>query len=200
MKLTAIKKQINSNHRFSIFVDNKYSFSLGETEILNSGIKIGQELTTEELSRLKQLSVQDNLYARTLKLVAVRPKSEWEVKTYLERKGASPTLTETILNKLRDIGLLDDYKFAEMYARDIKAHSPASRRKILSKLKQKRVNEEAIKNFLENIKDNDTDALQALIETKSQKYKDPVKLMAYLSRQGFNYSDIKEALNKQNTD
>ncbi|HET8992141.1 MAG TPA: RecX family transcriptional regulator [Candidatus Saccharimonadales bacterium] len=200
MKLTAIKKQINSKHRFSIYVDNKYSFSLGEIEILKNGIKIGQELSPEELKGLKQISAQDKLYARTLKLVAARPKSEWEVTNYLSQKDASPALIKDILNKLSELGLIDDYKFAEMYIRDITHHSPASRRKILSKLKQKRVKEEAIEQALQGIAGNDQSALDKLIETKHRKYPDKMKLMAYLSRQGFSYPDIKSALDNLEDD
>lgn len=196
MKLTAIKSQKNSGLRFSIFVDDKYSFSLSQPEILKQKLKIGMELSSSELKALKALSGDDRLYVQTLKLVAARPKSEWEVKTYLQRKQASPALIDTILNKLRDLQLLDDYKFAEILIRHYRLQSPASRRKILSKLRAKHVSEEAINQAMFNDDSKDIDALADLIriKTKQSKYQDQTKLMAYLSRQGFNYSDIKAAL------
>jgi regulatory protein len=196
MKLTAIKSQKNSGLRFSIFVDDKYSFSLSQPEILKHNIKIGMEITSSELKSLKAISGDDRLYVQTLKLVAARPKSEWEVKSYLQKKGASPALIDTILNKLRDIQLVDDFKFAEIIIRHYRLQSPASRRKILSKLRQKRVSEEAINQAMSNDDSQDIDALKDLIriKTKQSKYSDQQKLMAYLSRQGFNYSDIKSAL------
>jgi regulatory protein len=200
MKLTDIKSQLRSKHRFSIYVDSKYAFSLSQTEILKRGLKIGMELNKEELKQLKLISSEDKLYIQTLKLVAARPKSEWEVTSYLERKGASPSLASEILNKLSELRLVDDFKFAEIYVRSIRLHSPASRRKILSKLKQKRVKQEAIETALEQDDGNDKTALNELIQSKKNKYPDQTKFMAYLSRQGFSYPDIKEALAVESDD
>ena len=44
MKITAIKQQVKRQDRYSIYGDGKYLFSFSESELLNSGIKIGQEL------------------------------------------------------------------------------------------------------------------------------------------------------------
>ena len=190
MKLSDIKRQANSKHRFSIFIDQKYAFSLSQAEIVKNDLKIGKEIDEGELKRLKVLSAQDKLYIMALKLTAARLKSEWEVSTYLERKGASPTLTQDILNKLSDLRLIDDYKFAEIFVRNQSLHSPASRRKILAKLKQKRVKQEAIEAALADGEGSDQAALRAIIKSKQSKYPDRTKFMAYLARQGFNYSDI----------
>ena len=100
MKITSITHQVKSRDRYSISVDGIYSFSLSELALLNSKIVNGQELDQNTLKELMSLSDDDKLYNQTLRLVASRPKTEWEVKFYLERKGASPALINTILNKL----------------------------------------------------------------------------------------------------
>ena len=197
MKLTDIKSQVNSKHRFSIYFDHKYAFSLSQTEIVNRKLKLGMEISQEEYKKLQMAASEDKLYAQTLKLLSMRSKSEWEVKSYLERKGASPTLIISILNKLSDLGLIDDFKFAEIYSRSIQLHSPASRRKILAKLKQKHVKKEAIDAVMNEETDGDQGALRSLIESKDSKYADKTKLMAYLSRQGFSYYDIKSAMEEK---
>ena len=43
-KITAIKQQVKNPQRYSIFVDEKYSFSLSELALINSELKIGQEV------------------------------------------------------------------------------------------------------------------------------------------------------------
>ena len=45
MKITSIKQQVKRADRYSIYVDDKYSFSLSEQELLSIKIKVGQEVT-----------------------------------------------------------------------------------------------------------------------------------------------------------
>lgn len=199
MKVTAIKQQIRRAGRYSIFVEGKYAFSLGDTALLQSKLVTGQELTEKQVSELKQLSSEDKLYNMTIQYIALRSRTKWEIKTYLERKKASPALVDTILNKLSVIGLIDDKKFARAYVNDRQLLRPTSRRKIILELRKKHIADSTIQEVMGLEINNDKQALRAIIEIKRRqaKYKDNLKLMQYLARQGFNYGDIKDALNNQ---
>src|SRR5476651_2650681 len=110
MKITAIKIHVRRQGRYSIFLEGKYSFSLSDMALLDAKLSVGQELDEAKLGELKQLSVDDKIYNMTLGYLAIRPRSVWEVGSYLKRKGASPALNNSILNKLSIIELLDDRK------------------------------------------------------------------------------------------
>jgi regulatory protein len=196
MKITNIKQQIKRAGRYSVFVDGKYGFSLSDSALLDSRLIVGQELSQQQLRELKQTSAADKLYANTLRYLAIRPRTIWEVTTYLQRKGASPALTKTILNKLSNANLLDDKKFAEAFVNDRQLLRPTSRRKIIMELRQKHVADEVIQSVLGDEQHDEQTALQSIIDSKRRqtKYQDNLKLMQYLARQGFNYSDIKAAL------
>jgi regulatory protein len=196
MKITSIKQQIKRADRYSIFVDGKYVFSLSESALLQSKLASGQELTSQQISDYKRLSAEDKLYNQALRYAAMRPRSEWEVEFYLERKGASPSLVDILLNKLSKIGLLDDEKFAQSFVNDRRLLRPTSRRKITAELRKKHVSGEAIDKALGDERQPEQDALLSIIATKRRqtKYQDDLKLMQYLARQGFNYDDIKSAL------
>ncbi len=196
MKITSIKRQIKRGDRYSVFVAGKYAFSLGETVMLDSKIVTGQELDESEIAELKKLSSDDKLYNLTLRYVAMRPRSHWEVAFYLQRKGASPALIEQITNKLSHLGLLDDAKFAQAFVNDRRLLRPTSRRKITLELRKKHVADDDIKAAVGSDRQNETTALQAIIERKRRqtRYQDDQKLMQYLARQGFNYDDIKISL------
>ena len=112
MKITAIKPQVKQQGRYSIFVEGKYSFSLSESALLESKLVIGQELTGEEVKRFKQLSGDDKLYNMALRYAVMRPRSTWEMESYLQSKKTTPLLSQQILSKLSKIGLLDDEVFA----------------------------------------------------------------------------------------
>jgi regulatory protein len=196
MKITSIKQQVKRAGRYSIFVDGKYAFSLGDTALLDSKLTPGQELTAGQVREYKQLSSNDKLYNLVLRYVAIRPRSRWEIEFYLGRKKASPALSELILNKLSISGLIDDKKFAEAFVNDRRLLRPTSRRKMIMELRKKHVADEVIQAAVGNEQPDEQTALQAIIESKRRqsRYRDDLKLMQYLARQGFSYGDIKAAL------
>jgi len=196
MKITAIKQQVKRAGRYSIFVDGKYAFSLSESALLEHKLASGQELTKERLGEFKKLSSEDKLYNQTLRYVAMRLRSRWEVEFYLKRKDASPTLIDEILNKLSNIGMIDDRKLAQAFVNDRQLLRPTSRRKIIMELRKKHIEQGLIDEIVGQDTESDQTALRAIIERKRQqaKYRDDLKLMQYLARQGFNYGDIKTAL------
>jgi len=208
MKITNIKQQLNRADRLSVFIDGKYGFSLGESALLESKLVVGQEVDEAKLAEFKQLSADDTLYERAQRYAAGRPHSKWEMAGYLQRKGASPALTETILNKLRDINLLDDKKFVEAYVADRQRLRPTSRRKIIFELHAKHVPDDIVQAVLDSEENEDREvsseqaALRDIIERKRRqtRYQDDLKLMQYLTHQGFGYGDVKAALRREADD
>lgn len=199
MKITKITQQLKRADRYSVFVDEKYSFSLSESALLESRLHSGQEISREEVGEYKKLSADDKVYNQALRYVAMRPRTNWEMATYLERKGASPALSDQILSKLTNIGLLDDNKFAEMFVNDRRLLRPTSRRKLIAELRKKHVASNAIEKAVGSEQKDERTALTEVVARKRRqaKYQDDLKLMQYLARQGFNYDDIKSALNKE---
>ena len=203
MKITSIKQQLKMHSRYSVYIDEKYSFSLGEVVLMDSRLHSGMELTEQEVDDYKKLSTDDKLYGRALNYVAVRQRTLWEVAFYLERKGADTPLAQSIVSKLSNLGLLDDAKFARSFINDRVLLRPSSRRKIIMELKKKRVPDAVINRaFAELIEESDdnperTALLEVITRKRRQtKYQDDTKLMQYLARQGFGYSDIKSALSQ----
>lgn len=198
MKITKITQQVKRADRYSVFVDEKYSFSLSEAALLESKIHSGQELTKEQVGDFKKLSADDKLYNQTLRYVAMRPRTAWETETYLERKGGPPALSEQIVNKLTNIGLIDDEKFAKAFVADRRLLRPTSRRKLIVELKKKHVPSDIIEQAVGSEHADERTALREVIakKRKQTKYQDDLKLMQYLARQGFGYDDIKSALKK----
>jgi regulatory protein len=200
MKITKIAQQVKKRDRYSIYVDESYSFSLSEGALLESRLTSGQELTKEQVDGYKQLSNDDKLYGRALNYVALRPRSVWEVEFYLKRKDSPAPLTEQITNKLLKLGLLDDYKFAESFVHDRRLLRSASKRKLQLELRKKHIASDIIERVLSEDDTDESGMLRQLIEKKRQQSKyrdDDMKLMQYLARQGFSYGDIKEALHAE---
>lgn len=196
MKVTAIKQQVKQQGRYSIFVDEKYSFSLSDTALLDSKLVIGQELTEVQVREYKKLSADDKLYGMALRYAALRPRSTWEMEQYLKRKKIDPLLSTQILSKLTNLQLLDDGAFARAWINHRRLLKPVSRRRLIQELRAKRVPDEVAEAALHEDDTDELATLRELVERKRKltKYQDKLKLMQYLARQGFNYDDIKSAL------
>lgn len=196
MKITDIKQQVKRNDRYSIYGDDKYIFSLSENELLNLGLKIGQEFNKDELEELRTKAVLDKAFDRSLNLISRRRRSTWEMQQYLKQKDYETEIIETILNMLSIKGYLDDAAFAEAWINSRRLLKNTSKRRLQQELRAKRVPDEIISQALENDQADESEVLKELIAKKrtQTRYQDREKLMAYLIRQGYNYSDIKGAL------
>ena len=194
MKITAIRQQQKRKDRYSVYVDEKYAFSLSESGLIESRLASGQELTPAELQDLKKVAGLDKAYGNALRYVAMRPRSEWELADYFRRKGIDEEAGKQITERLRNVGLLDDAAFARTWVSNRRLLKATSKRKLRLELKQKRVPEEIIDQVLAEDVTDERNVLRELIAKKRSRYPDRQKLMQYLARQGFSYDDIKSAI------
>jgi regulatory protein len=95
------------------------------------------------------------------------------------------------------LDLLNDRRFAEQFARDRRLLRSASTRKIKLELQKKHIANDIIEEVLAEDETDERSMLREIIAKKRRQAKyrdDQLKLMQYLARQGFNYGDIKAAL------
>lgn len=202
MKITAIKQQIKRADRYSIYGNGKYLFSFSENELLSSGIRIGQEISEAELATLKDKAVIDKAYDRAINLISRRIRSEWELLDYLKRKEYEEPVRAEVVNRLRDRGYVNDEDFARRWVDNRRLLKSISKRRLGLELRQKRVADDIIKSVLEADETDETEVLRELIAKKQKqtKYQDNSKLMQYLVRQGFQYGQIKSAMDESKAD
>ena len=196
MKITDIKQQVKTQGRYSIFVDGKFSFGLNETTLMVSDIRIGRELTNEELTQLKDTAKTEKVYNQALGMIARRSRSEWEMREYLKRKEYDPELIDELVERLYMSKWLDDEDFARKWVDNRRLLKATSKRRLTQELKAKRVSDDIIQSVIAEDETDEITVLRELVVRKAQqtRYQDTQKLMAYLIRQGFNYADIKSVL------
>lgn len=196
MNITAIKQQERLKGRYSIFVDEKYAFSLSADALLDEKLHNGQELDEQQLKALKKLSADDKAYGLALAYVARRMRSRWELTDYFRRKGYEPELADQLMAKLERLGQVNDTNFAEAWVRNRRILKPVSKRRLTQELRQKRIEGDIIDQVLAEDETDERAVLRELIarKRKQTRYQDDLKLMRYLAGQGFSYDDIKASL------
>lgn len=195
MKITSIKRQVKNSERASVFIDNRYSFSLSLGELVKERLRLGQELDEPDLSRLKKISNDGKLRARAMEWVMNRPRSIREFRNYMYRKQAGNDLAQRLEQEFTDRGYLDEYRFSAWLV-DLRRRKGKSERAIRAELSQKGVARDITDQSLGD-GDDEVSRLSLLVAKKQNllSYRaDPQKLIAYFARQGFSYEDIKAAL------
>lgn len=195
MKITKIVK-IGNQDNFAIFIDNKYSLNLDGESLLHSNIALNQVISEEQLHEIKELGEYYSLYNKSINYLSNRLKSEGEIREYLKRKNGTIAQINKIVKRLKDLDLINDQKYAISYIHDRMLQTPISKRKINFELQKRKIAKEIIVSSLANDQISDLDNLKKLVQIKRQssRYKDNLKLMQYLVRNGFNYQDVKEIL------
>jgi regulatory protein len=197
MKITSIKHQLKRKDRYSIYIDDLYSFSISEAELVRSGLRKGADVTTQDIESLTNLAERDKAYDRAVRYIAIRARSKWEMEQYLGKKGYDKQLIAYLVQKLVNNLLLHDEKFAQQWIQWRLNSGGRSKARLRAELRQKHICDEIIDNVLSTIDEQtEIEQLKNIIERKSKisQYRSRDKLMAYLARQGYSYYHIKQAL------
>lgn len=214
--ITDIKEAVRDQDRLNIYIDGKFFCSLALSQVVDLKLKIGRMLTDEELVELKRASEFGKLYQRALEYALLRPHSQKELRDYLKKKTLSRTirvknkktgeyqtklkegfdasLVEPVLARLIERGYVDDERFARLWVENRSVRKGVSQKKLRLELQAKGVAQDIIENCLSEGIRNEQEELAKVIARKAKKYPDEQKLIQYLLRQGFNYSDILDAL------
>ena len=195
MGISAIKHQVKNANRVSVFVDGKYSFSLTLDQLLDSGIKKGDEVTQADVKKYLKLSDEGKQKQRALEWLMLRPHSEKEFRSYMYRKKVEPEFIDVWVEQFKQKKYLNDENFARWFAEQ-RLRKNKSTRAVVAELRSKGIKAQDIDNSLCDSQDSDTEAIKKLITKigSRPRYQDKQKLIAYLAGRGFNYSDIKAVL------
>jgi regulatory protein len=203
-KITDLKQGVRNPDRVNVYVDGKFLFSVDVSQVVDLGVKVGLEISEDELTEFKRASEFGKLYQRALEWVLMRPHSEKECRDYLRRKIFERKLDKNyidkIVEKLKDKRYLDDCRFAEWYVENRFSKKGVSTKRLKMELLKKGVLKDIVEQVLRDSSRNDREELEKMIAKKRSRYPDDEKLTAYLVRQGFPYDLVRELVQSCGTD
>jgi regulatory protein len=201
-RITAIERQQRDPERVSVFLDGAFAFGLPALVAAEQGLHVGDELTAEQVDRLKALDEQAKAVAAALNLIARRPRSEREVRDRLARKGYPPATIDAAVAKLENWRYLDDEAFARYWVENREANKPRGRRLLAQELRLKGVDRETIRQTIDETEIDEASAALELGRAKLRTYGklEPDvarrRLAAFLMRRGYGYDIVKPALDR----
>ncbi|HEU0168619.1 MAG TPA: regulatory protein RecX [Chloroflexota bacterium] len=135
----------------------------------------------------------DSLYAYGLRLLTYRPRSEREVRQRFGQRGAPAELVDAVVERLREVGLVDDAAFAQAWVDSRRRASPRGDRLLRAELAGKGVARQVVADTLEESGADPLALAQAAAAKKARSLvgqPEPAfrrKLMDFLLRRGFDY-------------
>jgi len=196
--ITALKVQKRNPQRVNVYVDGRYAFGLAAIEAAR--LQRGQVLSDEDIERLKERDSFEKAHDRALRFLSYRPRSEAEVRRYLQGKAVSPAIEEEVIERLTRANLLDDLAFARFWVENRESFKPRSVRMLRYELRQKGLDEETIAQALTDLDEEESAYRAGLRRGRRLVHLDEVsfrkKLGAYLLRRGFSYGMVSSVVER----
>ncbi len=191
--ITDLKPQRRASY-INVMVDGEFVCGLSDFQVAARGLHVGDELSAEDIESLKTQSIEAKAYASSLRYLSYRIRSTGELSDYLRKKEFSSSVIQSIIKKLTDEKYLDDEDFTNRWIR-MRMDQNRSLATIRVELMKKNINSSTIQEALAHIGGEETKSqIARLVQKKRQQYPAPEKLIQYLLRKGFRYSDIKQVL------
>ncbi|MDD5289389.1 MAG: RecX family transcriptional regulator [Dehalococcoidales bacterium] len=199
-KITALKNNKRTGQQVNMFLDGKFAISLDTELAAKEGLKIGQELSADQIETLvKNLGLTRCLNA-AYRYLSYRPRSETEMRERLHRRGFEDPQIEIVINKLKEQNLLDDTAFAQFWTENRETFRPRSKRLTKLELKKKGVADTIIDEVTSQADDTDSAYHAALGKAQHLPHQEYEvfrrRLGDYLKRRGFDYSVINQTIKK----
>lgn len=197
--ITKITPQKKRKNRYNIYVNDEFFEGLDENTIAIHNLYEGKDLTKEKIEKIRQTEIKEKLNDRVINLISKFPKTEYELKNYIRKKGYSETIAEEEIERLKKYDLINDKKYAKRY---VETNRKYSKRMLRKKLYKKGINNKIINKILDNpkIEKKEKKILKKNALKKWKRLKDKEnkkkKLFQYLARKGFDFDDIYNTVEK----
>lgn len=195
---------VTKKGRYALFCGGDFLFSVDEETYLRHHLKEGMTLDREELFSLRAASDYFAAKNKALDYLGLRDHSRKELTDKLCRRFDRETALLAV-EKMEELGLLDDGRYAEKLAEELLTRQGKSLRAAAQKLAEKGVARDIAAEVLEPYKEKgEQEALRALVDKKyRRKLADPANrdnVIAALARRGFSLGDVKAVLADMNCD
>jgi regulatory protein len=190
--VTSLEIQKRDKERVNVYLDGKFAFSLNLMEAAQ--LRKGQVLTEAEIEALQGDDTIIRAVNQAARFLSYRPRSVQEIRQNLAEKNIDETVIDTAIERLTEMGYVDDLAFARFWVENRSAFKPLSPQALRYELRQKGIADSTIREVLAEVDAEETayraalGRAQRLRGTTHRDFRE--KIAAFLQRRGFSYDDI----------
>ncbi|MBQ7548723.1 MAG: regulatory protein RecX [Clostridia bacterium] len=198
MKITA---KNGKNLKIHVSIDGEYLITVDRDFWYSCGLVSGDEIDDKELSAFFEAASSRRAFNAAMNYLDYREHSEKELRAKLAR-GFEDTYVDSAIERLKELGLLNDGRFAELYARELFERKKYGRNRIKSELFRRGIDQTTVNSVLDEIfESEETEIVQRIVDIIGKKYynnmnneKGRRRVFGSLVRMGYGFSDIREAM------
>ena len=194
MKITA--ERLKSG-KVKISADGEYRFSVPELIWYQSGLSSDCDSDEEELLSLKAEGDSSFAFEAALRLLSSRAHAKKELFFKLKMKYSAEAAGFAV-EKCEGLGLIDDEKFAEIYAQELYERKNYSPSRIRAELSQKGIDRETAENAINLLDIDKNECIINILNKMRLSYplseKDKNRAVRRLVSMGYSLSDIRKHL------
>lgn len=204
MKITAKHGKQNKIH---ISIDGEYLLTVDEDFWFGCGYVSGDEIDSEELTAFEEAAGSRIAFNSALYSLDLRDHSVREMRMKLLRKY-EPEYVDSAIDRLVELGLLNDERYAENLARSLFEHKKYGKNRIKSELFRRGIDSETVNCVIDEIfESEETDNVERIVDIIRKKYYNKMidensrrRVFSALMRLGYGYSDIRQAMSEFSDD
>lgn len=197
MVITAVEER--KKGMSALYIDGEYAVSIDTVTLMSSGKKAGSEISDDELYELIENSKVSRAKEKALYLIEYRSRTKKELMDKLVPLYGE-NAAESAVNRLEELGLVNDEEFAREYAVQLMEKKKFSRRRTEFEMMKKGIDRDIIEEILDETEIDPVEQITELLQTKYSKYlsdeKHRAKAINALRALGYNWSDINDAMNE----
>ena len=185
-----------------VFLADGACLKITEQELLDFGLRSGDELDEGTLARLKEAAGMSNVKTTAADLVGKRAMSRRDLEKKLQAKGASETEARYAAEWLEAIGAIDDADYAAMLVRhygNLGYGAAYVRQKLYEKGIPRELWDEAM-DALPDAAEHIGRFLESKLHGRLPDEKEKKRLTDALLRRGFSWGEVRSAWNDLGSD
>ena len=194
MLITAIEPRRKAMS--ALYIDGEFVMNLDTRTLIENRFDVGREIDDDDLHEIINLSNERRAKEKALWLISYRDHSKKELTDKI-RRTCDDESAEKAVERMEELGLVNDRVFAERYARKLLFTKHMSKTAASYELARKGIDRELADEILEGIDVVEREQIREVIEKKYRNISDEkIKRRAFsaLQRLGYRFDDIRAVL------
>ena len=182
----------------ALFIDGEFAMNLDTQALLENRFDVGRDISDEDLKEMIELSNERRAKEKALWLISYRSHSKKELKDKI-RRTCDDTSAEKAVERMEELGLVNDEEYAKQFARKLLLQKKMARRTAMLEMSRKGIDKETAEAALDEVDVDYRENIRYIIEKKYRDIGDEKikrRAVAALQRLGYGWDDIRAVLNE----
>lgn len=199
-RITEIRDQVRDPERVSLFIDGEFRLGLPRIAVAERNLRVGQILTDDDISELEAVDEVSRAKVHAVRLLAHRPRSTLELRTRLRRNGFSDHAIDAAMERMSELGYVNDEEFAAYWVENRQQHRPRGRRLIASELRSKGISPAVVDNTLDEAEIDEYSEALELAQKRAERLRGLERdvwrrrLAGFLQRRGYGWDVVRRVM------